>query len=89
MNVLHGKKPPGFASFRYSLHATMSESIFERRWTEPDGVEFARQLVAGKVHPDSVSAMMDMGSYTGWHTGLIRELVRLGQGKRKARAPSK
>lgn len=61
-------------------------SIFERRWTDGDGRELARQLVAGKVHPDSVDAMMDMGFYTGWHIGLIRELVRLGQ--RKPRAPN-
>lgn len=41
------------------------------------------------VHPASASAMLGMGFCTDWHTGLIRELVRLGQGKRKPRARGK
>ena len=56
-------------------------NIFERRWEAVDGIELARLIVAGEVHPDSVSAMMGMGWSPAWFTALVRELARLGQRK--------
>lgn len=60
-------------------------TIFERRWTGKDGIDWAHELATRKLHPSSVSAMMPYGYRKEWFESLIAELTRLAYRKRIAK----
>lgn len=59
--------------------ANKETSIFERRWTEADGREWADQLVRKEIHPGSVNVGLGMGCGTTWLQAVIDRLIELAQ----------